>query len=202
MPGAAPAREQMCAGGEIPPPAPWALFLAAGRLPPQPPTTPLRHHVPRDTAVVPRCLVPHTSTMHAPTSGAEHAAGTERPFPFHLHISIAEEGNDLGADHRAPEPSTYSTNLNPSPTWRLSCTQQGLFWRERCRRESIFHCSLDRMLWGKDRKPQSVSHASFPPFQACRCHETHPQHRVFNAAPAMLNCLEMSPMQVLSLDNI
>lgn len=125
MPGAAPAREQMCAGGEIPPPAPWALFLAAGRLPPQPPTTPLRHHVPRDTAVVPRCLVPHTSTMHAPTSGAEHAAGTERPFPFHLHISIAEEGNDLGADHRAPEPSTYSTNLNPSPTWRLSCTQQG-----------------------------------------------------------------------------
>lgn len=96
---------------------------------------------------------------HTPTAVVDHTAGPKHPFPFHLHISIVEKQNDLAADHRAPEPSTYSTNLNPAPAWRQSCTQRGFFWRETCLRESIFGCSLNQMLWRKGRKAQSVSHS-------------------------------------------
>lgn len=119
MPGAAPAREQMCVVGRSPT-RPTGFIFSCNRLPPQPPTTLCNTASP---GVLPGPAHLHT---HPPRLWS-----TMGLFPFHLHISIVEEGNDLGADHRAPEPSTYSTNINPSPAWRQACTKQGLFWRER-----------------------------------------------------------------------
>lgn len=161
MPVAATAREHMCAGGEIPHPPPWALFLASGRLTPQPPTTPLRRRASPTMLRLCHDACPRTPPpcRRAPTAAAEHAAGAKHPS-FHLHISVAEEGNDLGADHRAPEPSTYSTNINPSRAWRQFCKEKDFFLREGCLRESTFNWSLDQMLWRKGRKPQSISHSS------------------------------------------
>lgn len=94
-----------------------------------------------------------------------------------------------------------TTDLNPTPAWRQSCTQQGLFWRMRCLRESIFDFSLDQTLWRRGRKAQSVSHSpsSLPPRLANATKHNH--ICVFNAALAMLDCPEILRMQIFNVDN-
>ena len=112
------------------PTRPWALFLATGRLPPQPPTIPLRHSVPRDAAVVLRCLVPHTSTTHACSHRSCGVRRGKASFSF-SSAQFNRGGREWSGNRsQSPEPSTYSTNLNPSPAWRRSCnaTRPFLAW--------------------------------------------------------------------------
>jgi len=96
----ASARADVCRWGD-PPPAPRAVFLAAGRLPPQPPTTPLRGSVPHDAAFVLRCLLLHTSATRVCTHHRCRASGGDEA-PFSFSSAHFNSGGRERADHRAP----------------------------------------------------------------------------------------------------
>lgn len=138
-------------------------------------SSPAAHHpsatqCPRDAAVAPCCLVPHTSAMH-PRSPRSCRAHSRDKAPFSFSSARFKSGGRKRLGSRSQSPWTFYLQQESKfvPSLETILYTQGLFWREKPQRTCLWW-HLDQKLWRKGRKPQTVSHST-PPLPS-RCHKT------------------------------